>query len=112
MGFCFPRSEAETENLHFIKFESKLARVSRGRGRERRGGGRIPSRIRAVSVEPNAGLDLTNHEIITRAETKSRTLNQLSHPGAQTICILNKLSSLVWSELHGDLIMVPDKRVI
>ena len=35
-----------------------------GRGRERRGQG-IQSRLRAVSSEPNAGLQLTNREIVT-----------------------------------------------
>ena len=35
-----------------------------GRGRER-GKERIPSRLHAVSAEPNTGLDLTNHEIMT-----------------------------------------------
>ena len=33
-------------------------------------------------AEPDAGLELTNREIMTRAEIKSQTLNQLSHPGA------------------------------
>ena len=50
-----------------------------GRGRER---GRIPSRLCTVSPEPDAGLEPTNREIMTWAETKSRTLNRLSHPGA------------------------------
>ena len=36
---------------------------------------RIPSRLHAVSIESNAGLDLTNHEIMTRAKIKSRILN-------------------------------------
>ena len=36
-----------------------------GRGREtEREGERIPSRLCAVSTEPNAGLDPTNHEIM------------------------------------------------
>ena len=40
----------------------------RGRGRERereRERQRIPSRLRAVSTEPNMGLELTNGEIMT-----------------------------------------------
>ena len=37
---------------------------------------RIPSTLIAV----NAGLDLTNHEIMTRAKIKSQTFNRLSHP--------------------------------
>ena len=36
-------------------------------------------------VEPDVGLDLTNCEIMTRAETESQTLNPLSHPGAPKI---------------------------
>ena len=51
-----------------------------GRGREKRKSFR--SRMHPVSTEPPAGLKLTNLEIMTCAETKSRMLNQLSHPGA------------------------------
>ena len=40
----------------------------RDRDRERK---RIPSRLRTVSTEPDAGLELTNREIMTRAEIKS-----------------------------------------
>ena len=62
------------------------ARVSeQGKGREIERERQItPSRLRAVSAEPHAGLDLTKHEIMTRAEIKSQTLNLhgLSHPGA------------------------------
>ena len=37
-----------------------------GRGREReRERERIPSRLCAVSTEPNSGLELINHEIMT-----------------------------------------------
>ena len=53
----------------------KLARV-RERGRER-----IPGRIGAVSTEPNMGLSLKNHEIVTGAKTKNQMLKRLSHPG-------------------------------
>ena len=28
-------------------------------------GGRIPNKLHAVSTEPNVGLELTNHEIMT-----------------------------------------------
>ena len=52
-----------------------------GRDRER-GRDRIPSRLRAVRTEPNAGLDLRNHEIMTWA---SWMLNRQSHPGAPAI---------------------------
>ena len=37
------------------------------------------SRLRGVSTEPDTRLELTNHEIMTRAEVG---LNRLSHPGA------------------------------
>ena len=57
-------------------------------GREREGE-RIPSRLHSVRPEPDVGLDLTNHEIMTRAEIKSRMVNQLSHPGAFLFSTLN-----------------------
>ena len=53
-------------------------------GRGEAGVERIPSRPRAVSTEPDAGLKLTNHEIVTRAEMKSGSPNRPSHPGAPT----------------------------
>ena len=43
---------------------------------------RIPNRLCTVSAEPDVGLELTNCEIVTRAETRSQTLKRLSHPGA------------------------------
>ena len=44
----------------FIYFEREKWRG--GAGRE---AGRIPSRLRAVSTEPDAGLEPVNHEIMT-----------------------------------------------
>ena len=57
----------------FIYFERererKEMRMSGGgaeREREREGGReRIPSKLHAVITEPDSGLDLTNHEIMT-----------------------------------------------
>ena len=67
--------------LMFIYFERERARErGRGRGRER-GRERSPVRLHTVSPEPNMALDLTNHEIMTWAETKNWMLNRLSHPG-------------------------------
>ena len=43
---------------------------------------RIPSRLHAVSAEPDAGLSIMNRVIMTWAEIKSWPLNRLSHPGA------------------------------
>ena len=58
-------------------------------GRDRESGKeKIPSRLHAVSTEPNVGLDLTNREIMTWAKIKSRMLNRLSHPSALEIGIL------------------------
>ena len=42
---------------------------------------RIPSRLWAVTTEPDAGFNLTNQEVMTWVEIKSWTLNRLSHPG-------------------------------
>ena len=57
----------------FIYFERE--RVGEGQ-RER-----IPSRLPTVGAKPDVGLELTNREIMTSAETKSWSLNQLSYPG-------------------------------
>ena len=56
--------------------------TSRGGAERRREGERIPSSLCIVSTQPNVRLELTNCEIMTRAEIKSQMLNQLSHPGA------------------------------
>ena len=45
-----------------------------GGGAEREGE-KIPSRLCAVSAEPDAGLKLTNPEIMTWAEIKSQMLD-------------------------------------
>ena len=50
------------------------------RGRER-GRKRIPNSFSTVSMEPDSGLEATNHEIMTLAEIKSPLLNPLRHPG-------------------------------
>ena len=54
----------------------------RERERERE---RISSSLSTVSAEPNAGLELTNLEIMTLAEIKSQMLNPLSHPGTSVL---------------------------
>ena len=67
----------------FIYFEKEGENTSRGgaeRGRER-----VPSRLCAVSAEPDVGLELTNRESRTGAKIKSQMLNQRSHPGTPTV---------------------------
>ena len=65
-------------NVYFWERERKRAREGQERGKHR-----IHSRFQArdVSTEPDAGLELMNHEIMTWAKIKSQTLNRLSHPG-------------------------------
>ena len=67
-----------------INFETERKRESASGGGAVREGERerIPSRLRADSAEPDAGLSLTNREIMTGAKVKSWLLNGLSHPGA------------------------------
>ena len=64
----------------FIWCRGESARVGAGSSERRRT--RIPSRLYAVSMEPDMGPHLMKHEIMTWAEIKNRTLNALSHPGA------------------------------
>ena len=80
------------------------------RGRER-GRQRIPSRLCAVSAEPNVGLEFTSHEIMTWAKTKSETLNQLSHPGTprnRPLTIGNKQMVTRW-EVGGEMSEIGDE---
>ena len=79
---------------YFWERERERARVRRG-GAEREGGQeRIPSRLCAVSVQPDMGLYLMSHEIMTWAETKSWTLIGLSHPDAPSVRFVNGKGSL------------------
>ena len=55
-----------------------------GRGETEREREKIPSRLYTVSTQPDTGLELTNCEMVTLANIRSRSLNQLSHPGAPT----------------------------
>ena len=74
----------------FIYFERETERErdrERGRERESQAGSML-------SAEPNAGLDPTNREIMTRAEIKSRTLNGLSHPASPPSQLFNRCSDL------------------
>ena len=75
-GFCPPGTDYAAYSLptFFVMFylflrEHKLERE----------GQRIWSRLCTVSTEPDTGLKLMNHEIVTWA--RSWRLNRLSHPG-------------------------------
>ena len=66
------------------------------RDRERMSRGRTESvsiRLYAASEEADMGLTPTNHEIMTSAETKSWTLNQVSHPGTPRSNIFKPLKN-------------------
>ena len=49
----------------FLFILRKIQIVSWGGGGAEREGDRIPSGLRTVRTEPNAGLELMNHEIMT-----------------------------------------------
>ena len=79
---CLPILNRFSIFFKFIYFErDREHEHEKKRGRER-GREKIPTRIHAVSPEPNLGLNPMNHEIMTSAKIKSGTLNQLSDPGA------------------------------
>ena len=54
--------------------------MNRGGAERERKRETIPSKLFDASAEPDTELNLTNREIMTRAETKSQRLNLLSHP--------------------------------
>ena len=64
--YLFQERERERGNMH-----------RKGRERER-----IPTRVHAVSAEPDVGLNPTNCEIMTWVKIKSWEFNKLSHPGS------------------------------
>ena len=76
-----------------------------GEGSEREGDteSEAGSRFRAISPEPDAGLELADREIVTRAD--SRTLNELRHPGAPPVEVL-KLKD-TWAPPPGQLNQIP-----
>ena len=41
-----------------------------------------------LNLDSNTGLDPMIHDVMTGAETKSQTLNQLSYPGALSVVIV------------------------
>ena len=83
-----------------IYFWERACKCEQERGRER--GERIPSRLRAVSTEPNVGLDPTNREIVTWAEFKSQTLKWLSQPGTPFLKTFDFILLFVLSRLHSE----------
>ena len=62
--------------------EGSTEGAERERERERERG---TNRLDTISTEPEVGLKLTMHEIVTWAKIKSWMLNQLSLPGAPKI---------------------------
>ena len=81
--------------VYFYYFERE--RASPG-GAEREGD-RIPSRLCAVSAEPDGGLRLTSREIMTWAKVKSWMLNRLGHPYTP-ICLLSWLWWWCFMDVH------------
>ena len=71
-----------------VNFLKRLVFSSEGAERE---GERGPQAGSMASAEPDARLDPTNREIVTRAEIKSRTFNRLSHPRAPESNCLQQL---------------------
>ena len=81
----------------FCERETTHAR-QQGRGREReREWGRIPSRLHALSTEPDVMFDLRNH-IMTGSKIKSHTLNRVCEFNLFVIRLL-RLSISSWFSL-------------
>ena len=79
--------------IHFLKsfYLFTLRETGSREGAEKEG--ETESQNPTDRAEPDAGLKFVNHEIMTLAEIKSRTLNRLSHPGAPgDMCFLDELS--------------------
>ena len=76
----------KTSLTSMIVFKKKVLFIylerehKQGRGRERKGEREYQVNSELISTEPDAGLDLTNCEIMTWAETKSRMLQSTEPP--------------------------------
>ena len=91
------------------------AHVSGGEAERERGRRRIPSRLHAVSTEPDAHLKPTNGEIMTWAKTKHQVLNWLSHPGTPSLSFFLFLCSFtlflkfhIWLKSYGICLYLTD----
>ena len=85
---CPLKSLSQSVFILFLRErERDKARVGEGQ-RARETESEAGSRLQAVSTEPDRGLKLTDCEIVTYDMRRSQMLNQLSHPGAPTICII------------------------
>ena len=62
--------------LSLFIFEGEIENMKMSQGGAEREGQRIPSRLHAVSAEPDVELKLTNHEIMTGAKMKSQYLTK------------------------------------
>ena len=83
-------SHRTTELSLFLFTLREIERASGG-GAEREED-RIPSGSHTVLEELDAGLELTNHEIMIWAEIKSQSLHRLSRPGAPRMTEVKQLS--------------------
>ena len=63
----------------YLLLRDRETECEQGRGREKETEHEAGSRLRAVSTEPDVGLELTNHEIMTWAEV--RHLTNWAHEG-------------------------------
>ena len=75
--FIFERQRTSREGAEREQERERERDRERDRDRERE----IPSRLHTAIPEPDVGLELTNRESVTWAQTESWTLHRLSHPG-------------------------------
>ena len=77
----------------FIYFSrERLTECEQGRGRER-GRHRIPSRLQAPSCQHRARREARTHKLWDHDLSGTQTINRLSHPGAPSGNISNRLST-------------------
>lgn len=63
---------------------------------------RTLTRLRAINMEPNMGLELINHEILTWAKTKGQSRNGMSHPAfLSPLFIFNSISPQPGGDFPG-----------
>ena len=101
---CIQKNPTFLLKIFFIYLRERWQRVSTHKLGEGRGRERISSRPPTESTALH-GSQFHDLEIMTRTETKSCMLNQLSHPGAQIPPSLRMASLLFWGQAHQYLLV-------
>ena len=95
-------------NFSFLRFIFERERERASRGRTEREGERIPSRLCTASTEPDVGLELMNHEVMTRAKVRSWMLKPAEPSRCpKLISTFGVMASICWIIILSPTLFMP-----